>query len=468
MLMAHRTPIRRAWLAVTLIVSSACVDLASSADTDSTSTSIVADTTSTVGAPTWHRDIAPIVAGHCTGCHQAGGAAPFALDEPSKAQRYAELMLAAIEEDRMPPWGARETSECTPPNPWLHDLRLDAEEKQRVAAWVAAGTPEGDPTMAPPPVEPVSMALSAPDGLFEAPAFTTSGDRDQYECLVIDPGLKQDVWVTGSQLIPGDARVVHHALIWVDPSGASEGRAGEDGHYPCFGGVGVAGAQLLWTWAPGQLPMQTPEGVGIKVPAGARLVLSTHYHPVRDEAVTDRSRYALRWTTTRPEYEAGIRLIGNAGTAAKGLLPGPGDRGSAPEFRIPAGASGHTESMKIPLDGKGYSGRIWAIGTHMHYLGTDMKVELEGDDRRCLLQTPAWDFAWQMVYRYDAPLEDLPRFEAGDMFQLRCTYDNTTRNPGVRAMLADLGVEEPVDVTLGEETRDEMCLALVGYILDRK
>jgi hypothetical protein len=47
-----------------------------------------------------------------------------------------------------------------------------------------------------------------------------------------------------------------------------------------------------------------------------------------------------------------------------------------------------------------------------------------------------------------------------------CTFDNTLDNPGVRALLEDEGEDAPFDVTLGEETRDEMCLALVAYYLD--
>ena len=45
---------------------------------------------------------------------------------------------------------------------------------------------------------------------------------------------------------------------------------------------------------------------------------------------------------------------------------------------------------------------------------------------------------------------------------MRCTYDNTLNNPGVVEALGQQGLEEPVEVRLGEETLDEMCLGIYG------
>jgi hypothetical protein len=47
-------------------------------------------------------------------------------------------------------------------------------------------------------------------------------------------------------------------------------------------------------------------------------------------------------------------------------------------------------------------------------------------------QTPYFDFEWQRTYRYDAAL-------------------------------AEQGLDAPVDVFLGEQTLDEMCLGVVGF-----
>jgi hypothetical protein len=44
-------------------------------------------------------------------------------------------------------------------------------------------------------------------------------------------------------------------------------------------------------------------------------------------------------------------------------------------------------------------------------------------------------------------------------------YNNTMSNPGVLEMLAELGLSEPVDVSLGEATGDEMCLTGIGVAI---
>jgi hypothetical protein len=45
---------------------------------------------------------------------------------------------------------------------------------------------------------------------------------------------------------------------------------------------------------------------------------------------------------------------------------------------------------------------------------------------------------------------------------VRCAYDNTLNNPGVIRALAEVGLDQPVDVSQGEGTLNEMCLTAVG------
>jgi hypothetical protein len=53
----------------------------------------------------------------------------------------------------------------------------------------------------------------------------------------------------------------------------------------------------------------------------------------------------------------------------------------------------------------------------------------------------------------------------GDLLRLRCRYDNTIKNPFLAKALSDAGLSAPVDVRLGEETLDEMCLGAVGFLV---
>lgn len=85
----------------------------------------------------------------------------------------------------------------------------------------------------------------------------------------------------------------------------------------------------------------------------------------------------------------------------------------------------------------------------------------------CLLETPAWDFNWQRSYTYDGEIEDLPFIMAGDVFELKCHYDNSMGNGAVREALAAQGLDAPTEVRLGEETLDEMCLLAVSFLYKR-
>ena len=54
----------------------------------------------------------------------------------------------------------------------------------------------------------------------------------------------------------------------------------------------------------------------------------------------------------------------------------------------------------------------------------------------------------------------------GDTISVHCTYDNTLDNPYVQRGLAEQGLTAPVDVYLGEETLDEMCLGIFHVVYD--
>ncbi len=215
------------------------------------------------------------------------------------------------------------------------------------------------------------------------------------------------------------------------------------------------------------VPNRVPEGVGIPVPAGARIVVQMHYHPSPDGPEVDQSAIQLRWTDQTPTWEAAHALVGNFDEQSDngyGLLPGLDDNG-APSFFIPAGSTAHTEEM-IYFQEFDFDFPIYTVGTHMHYVGTDMKIDLiEDGEEKCLIQTPGWDFNWQRTYDFDADIADLPTISMNEGLRLRCTYDNSESNPFVMDALAERGLSSPQDVYLGEETLDEMCLGIFGVLV---
>lgn len=428
-------------------------------------------------AATWHADIAPLIVGKCSGCHREGGIGPFALETYEQARTLAPLLRAAMDLRIMPPWGAEETEECEPRFPFKDDVRLSDEELALFGSWVEADTPEGDPASAAPLPHPPSLELEDPGVSLSLPDVAVDSGADSFLCFSLDPGFTEDAWVTATQVVPGNTAIVHHVLTYLDTTGESAALAGESGFYDCFGGPGLSETTLLGAWAPGGVPFRAPEGVAMTIPAGSRLVVNVHYHPTgAGNEVDSGTRVDLALSADEPQYDGQIILLGNfSGPGTLGaLLPGDGDPDSGPSFLIPAGATGHVETMTFSVPPFGVpEGIIWGIGTHMHYVGTDMRVTVRrsspGDqpEQECLLQTPHWDFNWQRGYLYDAPLADLPTAGPGDVLEFRCTYDNSLDNPFVREALDEQGLTEPHDVHLGEESLDEMCLGAFAVAYPR-
>jgi hypothetical protein len=87
----------------------------------------------------WARDVAPVLARRCGGCHAPGGAKP-ALGDYAHARAAAEGIRRSLLERSMPP-AAPDPHEGAP----LADgLVLPAEEARTLARWLEAGTPRGE------------------------------------------------------------------------------------------------------------------------------------------------------------------------------------------------------------------------------------------------------------------------------------------------------------------------------------
>lgn len=414
--------------------------------------------------PNWHEDVAPVVYANCVGCHYDGGIAPFSLESYEQAAPWSALMNDAVADQIMPPWGALETEECQPDHSWRDDLRLSAEEKQLFADWLDAGSPEGKPEDAAQLPEPPSLELAEPNVVLQNPTpYTVGGTEDDFVCMVVDPGHTQDVWVTGVQMIPDNTQVVHHVLTYIDTNSASDGVADADGKFPCPGGfVSLDGASQISTWVPGGVPMETPPEVGFHMPVGAKVIMAYHYHPTGAGDEIDQSSIALRWTEEEPPVKAYMAIMG-AAFNSNNVVPGPNDPGGQPIFEIPPNVADHTETVVYQLPDFVPPLDVFTVGTHMHYVGVDMKITIErGGEELCLVQTPRWDFNWQRNYDVDAPVGDMPKIQGGDTIILECTYNNTLDNPFLVEALAEQGLSEPITVGVGESSLDEMCVMLFG------
>lgn len=466
-------------VALALVLAPACGDdKGASSDTAATestaatqaSAGSTGEGTGTTGAGadvTWYQDVRPIIASHCWTCHSQEGALSFSLEEYSAAQAWSPLMVEKIEGSEatpyyMPPFFARESASCTPALPWRDDPRLDAAEIETIRAWVDGGAAEGDPATAAeiPPWGPEVLSGDTVTKITSAGySLAASVKEDQYRCFSLDPALAAKSWITGLQVDPGDPSVVHHVVLFSDPTGASAAKAAGEGSYSCFGGAGVPDSSVLYAWAPGGNPLEIPDGAGIPVEPGQRVVMQVHYHPT-GEAATDKTGLSVRWSSQKPAREALMAIIG-------GVVAGQTNSSEweDPPFLIPAGAKDHVETWRETLSVPFGDIRIWSIFPHMHLVGTSIEVTLEHQGAEaCIAPLPKWDFDWQRTYVYDGTFNELPRVYDGDVMKVRCTYNNSLDNPVLAQALAVEGIDAPSDVGVGEDTLDEMCVAIVGIM----
>ncbi len=417
--------------------------------------------------PTFYKDVLPLLQRSCLTCHSAGRIGGFSLATYEEAKTQAGMIAAVTEAGIMPPWHAAETDACQPRLAFRDDPRLTDDEKALLRAWDDAGAPEGDPADGPPDFQIADPDLENADiTMTPAEPFTVEGDRDEFVCVVYDPGLDADENVEAIHVVPGNTKVAHHALVFrLDRASADELSGGSE-RFDCFG---APPGDLIHAWAPGGRPLELPPTVGMPLAADQVLVVQMHYHPTGTSTEEDATSLQVRFMDDTPVYDYQIALPGNE-SGAPGLLPDPDDRGQ-PEFRIPAGSNEHVEQMTIEVPTIPIELPILVVANHMHYVGVDQRFWIERaspkadePETECLLQTPSWDFNWQRLYMFDGDISELPTASSGDKLRLECRYDNSMSNPFVVQALAQQGLSAPQDVFLGETTLDEMCLAAVGFL----
>jgi mono/diheme cytochrome c family protein len=447
----------------------------------------------TAATPSFTKDVAPIVAAKCAGCHQAGGIAPFALRTARQISSRAAVIEAAVESRRMPPW---------PPGPrspafvGQADRTLTARERATIVAWARAGGPVDGSARRPPPqaTVPVRAGESVLD--LRMPAAygpqAAKGATDDYRCFLLDPKLSQDASVTSARIVPGQPKVVHHVILFRVPQAQVAAAKRLDGAdrgagWSCFGDTGLSlgdagsiqdsldDADWVSAWAPGWGAGRLPDGTGVPLPARSQIVMQVHYNLLNGRA-PDRSRAIL---TVAPS-SAGLAPLRTM------LLPGPVELACAREEQgrlcdrtealfdlarkygasagfVPAGLlllCGRSASSPQPSAVSSCDRRISAPSTihvvagHMHLLGASIRLTLNpGTAReRILLDIPRWDFHWQNAYALSRPV----RAEAGDVIRVTCRHDVGKRRRGEHRI-----PKTPRYVLWGEGTTDEMCLGIV-------
>lgn len=392
------------------------------------------DSRGAVTKPNFAEHVAPIIFNNCTSCHRPGEAAPFAFMNYRDVQKRGRLIAKVVGKGFMPPWHA-ESKDAR----FKNARTLPPGMVKTIEDWHAAGMPEGDASKTPPLPEFVDgWQLGEPDlvvSMTEAYSVPAEGP-DIYRNFVIPLQLKEDKWVTAIEFRPGKRSVVHHSLFYYDTSGAARKLdANEKAH-----GFRRLGQEFrrnaVGGWAVGGNPSMLPEGLAYRLPKGADLVLSTHFHP-SGKAESEVSTVGIHFSDSPPTQEfTHIQLPPLFGALA-GVM-------------IPAGDANYRklDSFKLPVAAKALT-----VSAHAHYLGKTMNMtaHLPDGSRKELISIPYWDFSWQEDYTYQSPVV-LP---AGTRIEAEVVWDNSADNifnPN----------DPPKPVRWGRESDDEMgCVTIM-------
>jgi len=395
-------------------------------------------------APTFYRDVLPILQRHCQSCHRVGSIAPMPFETYEQTRRFADAIRQSVEAKSMPPWFADPAVGKFANNP-----SLNASEIAMLVAWTQANAPAGDKTDAPPPRRwAESWTIPNPDLVLSMPKpvqLPASGDVE-YTYEIVPTHFAEDRWVQMAEVLPKLRSNVHHAVVYIRP---------QDSYWLCHAPVGIpftastfqdpvdrrgahwTNSDILLVYAPGSSPDEWPSDMAKFIPAGSDLVFQMHY-TTNGRAASDQTAVGLLFSKQPPPQ----RVLTLQLTNDHFVIP-PED----PDFRVEARGT-------LPNDAA-----LLGFMPHMHLRGKRFEYNIirENKEHNSNGQPPYqiepllrvnYHFHWQISYRLVQP-----RFlKAGTELQAVAWYDNSSKNPH--------NPDPTAAVRWGEQTYDEM---MVGF-----
>jgi Copper type II ascorbate-dependent monooxygenase, C-terminal domain len=400
---------------------------------------------------TYYKDVLPILQNNCQECHRSEGAAPFALMNFRQAANWAPDIKAFTQSRQMPPWKIKAGL------PFHNERHLSEMEIFILADWADGGTPEGNPKDAPPPLKFTdAWRLGTPDLVLTMPDEFQVGPsgNDVFRCFVLPTNLLEDRFVHAIEVKPGNSRILHHALLFVDSAGKGQameqlqskvlfrdpygGNALDKGP-GYYGGMGIGFSPTgnLGGWAPGQQPRLLPDGTAIRLPKGSDVVIQMHYHR-NGRLEKDKTTIGLYYSKEKVNRS----YQGEVLTGLFENIPAGNER------FVVKGTFIATEKMTL-----------YDLLPHMHMVGKEIKVTITPPDGppTLLFQIKDWDFNWQETYVFKEPVE----VKAGTRLDLEAIYDNSAKN-------ANNPFNPPRTVSYGDQTFNEMCSVYLGGTSDGK
>jgi hypothetical protein len=389
-------------------------------------------------APTFSKDVAPILYKHCVSCHRPGEIGRMSLLTYEQARPYAKAIANAVTNRTMPPWHAD-----APPGTFHNERALSDREREALTAWAAGGAVNGDPKDLPAqPVFSEGWSLGKPDVVLEmledyrVPATGTV----QYEWFYIPTKFAEAKWVKSIEIRPGDRAAVHHVLVYYRakpdgkvPSIARANQKHQSNPPPDEPGVSehprrtdLTGMppRLVATYAPGTNPQVAPAGTAFRLEPGGIIELQMHYTAI-GKPTSDRTKVGITYASEAPPREVRAQHFMNMG------------------MRLPAGAAdvAVTTDLEFLQDAT-----VWGLFPHTHLRGKrwGYTLELPSGEKKPILSVPRYDFNWQTYYMFREPLQ-VPK---GSRIVSTAWYDNSAANKS--------NPNSKIDVLWGDQTWQEM------------
>jgi hypothetical protein len=394
----------------------------------------------TTGSTPLPCDVNAIVVENCQSCHSSPpqNGAPMAL---VTVEDFQALTPADPDAPTIPA-GAHvyQTAEQR-----IHDAQammpqkpnkpLDAADLATMDAWLNAGAPktdgatctsgDGDASVSVPDSGPPTISCTSNNAtLSPASAWSMpASDDDDYVCYSVSLPVAAGTTnhVLGITPVVVNHNIVHHVLLFqADPSDTSITTTPQK----CNPG-GSLGWRIVYGWAPGGGPMETPPDVGFPYDATTKWVVQVHYNNIKGLAgQTDTSGFSFCSTDQPVKYDADVVAFGTMG------------------FTIPPLATLDTTcTWTVPQAFAGV--HAFAAFPHMHQLGTAIQTEQTpaGGGIIGMAENIPWNFNAQIWFPIQTTLN------LGDVVTTRCAWNNTTSLP----------------VSFGQNTEDEMCYSFTAY-----
>jgi hypothetical protein len=392
------------------------------------------DKPQTSNAPTFYRDVLPILQGHCQSCHRPDGIAPMPLVTYSETRPWAAAIQKATQSRAMPPWFADPHY-----GHFANDPSLTSQQIATIAGWASNQAPAGDTHDTPPQRHwAEGWSIPQPELVVKMPAsvaLPATGDVE-YTYEIVPTGFTEDRWVQMSQVRPSSPQHVHHTVVYIRPPGSKwlqHAPVGEPFTASSLKDeqdrrdVAWTDADILLVYAPGSSPDNWPAAMAKFIPAGSDLVFQMHY-TTNGHAASDQTRLGMVFSKQAPPQ----RVLTLQLTNDRFVIP-PG----VDDFRVEVHGT-------LPNDCT-----LLSFLPHMHLRGKQFEYNIvQPDGTLETLLRVKWSFYWQLSYRLAKP-----RFlKAGTELQAVAWFDNSRNNPH--------NPDPDAAVHWGDQTYDEM---MVGF-----